>query len=128
MLHGDSASGQALPGVYVGAVTFRPVQLRYYTSGVMAGTIEKKQAHELIERLRPEQVPAVVSLLQFMLLDPVSRAAAAAPVDDEPVTEEDRRRIREGRGWFAERGGQGIPMEDVLAEFGLTPKNFPLDK
>ncbi len=94
----------------------------------MAGAIEKQQAHELIERLRPEQVPAVVSLLQFMLLDPVSRSAAAAPVDDEPVTEEDRRRIREGQAWFAGRGGQGIPMEDILAEFGLTPKSFPIDK
>jgi hypothetical protein len=94
----------------------------------MASAIEKQQAHELIERLRPEQVPAVVSLLQFMLLDPVSRATAAAPVDDEPVTEEDRRHIREGRAWFAGQGGQGNPMEDVLAEFGLTPKNFPLDK
>jgi hypothetical protein len=90
----------------------------------MAGAIEKQQAHELIERLRPEQVPAVVTLLQFMLLDPVSRAAAAAPVDDEAVTEEDLRRVREGRAWFAGHGGQGIPMEDVLAEFGLTSKDF----
>jgi hypothetical protein len=84
----------------------------------MASSIEKQQAHELIERFPPEQLPAVVSLLQFMLLDPVARAAAAAPPDDEPVTEEDRRRIREGRG------RKGVPMEDVLAEFGLSSKDF----
>ncbi len=40
---------------------------------------EKQQAHELIERLAPSQVSAVVSLLQAML-DPVARAIADAPL------------------------------------------------
>jgi hypothetical protein len=39
---------------------------------------EKHQAHELIERLAPSQVSAVVGLLEAML-DPVSRAIANAP-------------------------------------------------
>jgi hypothetical protein len=39
---------------------------------------EKQQAHELIERLAPSQVSAVVGLLQAML-DPVARAIANAP-------------------------------------------------
>jgi len=56
-----------------------------------------------------------------MLLDPVARAAAMAPPDDEPVTDEDRRRFQEGEAWFRQRGGHGIPMEDVLAECGLKP-------
>jgi hypothetical protein len=90
----------------------------------MTSTIEKQQAHELIERLRPEQVPAVVSLLQFMLLDPVSRAIVSAPVDDESVSAEDQRRFREGNAWFAQRGGKGIPMEEVLSGFGLKPEDF----
>jgi hypothetical protein len=94
----------------------------------MISAIEKQQAHELIERLPPEQLPAVVSLLQFMLLDPVSRAGAAAPLDSEPVTDEDRRRLREGQAWFAGRGGKGVPMEKVLAEFGHKPEDFPLEK
>jgi len=46
----------------------------------------KRQAHELIERLAPSQVSAVVGLLEAML-DPVSRAMANAPVDDEPENE-----------------------------------------
>ena len=37
--------------------------------------------------------------------------------DDEPVTEEDLIRYREGKAWFAQRDGKGIPMDDVLAEF-----------
>jgi hypothetical protein len=39
-----------------------------------------------------------------------------APPDDEPVTEEDRRRFQEGQNWFARRDGKGIPMADVLAD------------
>jgi hypothetical protein len=83
---------------------------------------EKQQVHELIDRLAPSQVTAVRGLLEAML-DPVARAIANAPPDDEPVTEEDRRRVREGQVWFAKRGGKGIPMEEVLAEFGLKPED-----
>ncbi len=63
--------------------------------------------------------------MEFLLLDPVARAAAMAPPDDEPVTEEGRRRFHEGQAWLAS-GGKGIPMEDVLAEFGLKSEDFPL--
>jgi hypothetical protein len=55
------------------------------------------------------------------MLDPIKRALATAPPDDEPVTEEDRERFRGGQGWFAQRGGKGISKEHVLAEFGLKP-------
>jgi len=36
---------------------------------------DKQHAHELIERLAPSQVPAVIGMLE-RLLDPVSRAIA----------------------------------------------------
>ena len=71
-------------------------------------TPEKQHAHELIERLPTS-----------------ARAAATAPPDDEPVTEQDRARLEAGRAWLAQRGGKGIPMEDVLADFGLKPEDFP---
>jgi hypothetical protein len=51
----------------------------------------------------------------------VARAVATAPPDDEPATGQDSRRFHDGQAWFAQRGGKGIPMEDVLAEFGLKP-------
>jgi hypothetical protein len=54
-----------------------------------------------------------------------ARAVATAPPDDEAVTDEDRRRFHNGQGWFAQRGGKCIPMEDVLAECGLTIEHFP---
>ena len=46
-------------------------------------------------------------------------------IDNEPVTAGDRTRCLRGRAWFAEHGGKGIPMEQVLAEFGLKPEDFP---
>jgi hypothetical protein len=57
---------------------------------------DKHQAHDLIERLAPTQVSAVVGLLEAML-DPVSRAIANAPVDDEPETEEEREAVAESK-------------------------------
>jgi hypothetical protein len=87
---------------------------------------DKQHAHELIERLPASQVPTVVRFIEFMLLDPVARAVATAPADGEPVSEQDRARFKAGHTWFAQRGGKGLPMEDVLADFGLTPEDFPL--
>ena len=84
---------------------------------------EKQQAHELIEHLAPSQVSAVVGLLKAML-DPVSRAIATAPIDDEPVTEEESQAVARSEAWFEERGGKGIPMQEVMAEFGLTVENL----
>jgi hypothetical protein len=86
---------------------------------------EKQHAHQLIEQLPDSQIETAVRFLEFMLLDPVARAAATAPPDDEPVTEEDRRRFHDGQAWLRQRGGKGIPMEDVLAEFGLKAEDFP---
>jgi hypothetical protein len=78
---------------------------------------ERQQAHALLDLLPPAKLGAVRSLLEVMVQD-----------DDEPVTEEDRRRFHEGQAWFGQRGGQGIPMTEVLSEFGLKPEDFPLNK
>jgi hypothetical protein len=81
----------------------------------------KQHAHELIERLAPSQVPAAVGMLE-RLLDPVARAIANAPIDDEPVSADEARELEEARASLAR--GEGIPHEEVLAEFGLTTKDF----
>jgi hypothetical protein len=91
----------------------------------MNAATEKHHAHELIERLPDAQIATAVRFLEFMLLDPIARAVATAPPDDEPVMEQDRARLHGGQAWFAQRGGKGIPMEDILAEFGLKPEDFP---
>lgn len=81
----------------------------------------KQHAHELIEQLAPSQVPAAVGMLES-LLDPVARAIANAPIDDEPVSADEARELEEARASLAR--GEGIPHEEVLAEFGLTTKDF----
>lgn len=86
---------------------------------------EKDHALSLLDRLDAVQRGAALRFMEFLLLDSVARTAATAPADDEPVTEEDRRRVSEGRAWFAQRGGNGIPMAEVLAGFGLKMEDFP---
>lgn len=80
-------------------------------------TRQKQHAHGMIERLAPEKLTAVVGLLE-VLLDPLDRALAAAGMDDEPVTEKERRDIEASREWFIHN--EGIPFEQVVAKLGLT--------
>jgi hypothetical protein len=77
----------------------------------------KEKAHELIERMAPSQVSAVVGLLETML-DPVSRAIANAPTDDEPESEAERQAVAASKAWRAQHPGEGIPHEDIVAELG----------
>lgn len=84
-------------------------------------TNSKEHAHELIERMAPVQIDAVVHLLEVMT-DPVARSLANAPIDDEPVSEEEAREIAAARASLDR--GEGIPHEKVLAEFGLTSEDF----
>ena len=77
----------------------------------------KEQAHELIDRMAPSQVSAVVGLLETML-DPVSRAIANAPIDDEPESEGERQAVAASKDWMAQHPDEGIPYENILAEFG----------
>ena len=82
----------------------------------MAADTLAAKAHELIGQLHnPGKLAAVVHLLEVMVHE-----------DEEPVTEEDRRRYREGQTFFA--SGKGIPMTDVLADFGLKLEDFPPHK
>ena len=82
---------------------------------------DKEHAHELIDRLAPSQVPAVVGMLEA-LLDPVLRAIANAPVDDEPVSAEEERAVAQSRKWL--KHNEAIPHEQVLAELGITQEEI----
>jgi hypothetical protein len=84
---------------------------------------DKQHAHELIEQLTPNQLPAAIGMLES-LLDPVSRAIASAPIDDEPESPDEHRAVAKSKAWFNERGGHGIPHEEVLSDFGLTPNDL----
>ena len=56
------------------------------------------------------------------MLDPVSRATANAPVDDEALTTERARALAEGREWL--KHNRPIPHVQVLAELGITQEEI----
>jgi len=72
---------------------------------------ERRQAHALIDLLPPAKLGAVRSLLEVIVDD-----------DDGEMTEEDRAAIQAGLASLNQNGG--IPMEDVLRDFGLTMTDF----
>ena len=82
---------------------------------------DKQHAHELIEQLPPSQVPAAIGMLKS-LLDPVSRAIANAPIDNEPLTTADEKALAEAREWS--KHNKGTPHEDFLAELGITQEEI----
>ncbi len=48
----------------------------------------------------------------------LSRKLALAPIDDEPLSEDDRLAIAEAEEWLDHN--EPIPLETVLADFGLS--------
>lgn len=81
----------------------------------------RRHLHELVDRLTPAKFEQVEEFLESQI-DPISRALANAPLDDEPLTEEDRQRIAESEEWLKHH--EPIPMEEVLAELDLTANDF----
>ena len=79
--------------------------------------LDKQHAHELLDRLDPCQFDAVVRLLEVMT-DPETASIRHAPVDDEPVNEEEERAVAASKEWF--QSNPGIPFEEVVADLGFT--------
>lgn len=80
-------------------------------------TDTRSHVHALIDQLPPVQLAALETILRSMV-DPVSRKLALAPIDDEPFTDEDRKAVAEADEWS--KHNDPIPLENVLADFGLT--------
>jgi hypothetical protein len=84
-------------------------------------TQQRQHAHAFLDRLPDDQLSAVCGLLESML-SPLDRRLALAPIDDEPLTAEDAAAIQAGVASLEKNGG--VPMEEVLADFGLTMDDF----
>lgn len=80
-------------------------------------TATRSHVHAMVDQLAPVQLEALETLLNS-ILDPLARKLAAAPIDDEPFTEEDREAAAEADRWLAHN--EPIPLEDVLASMGLA--------
>ena len=57
----------------------------------------KQTLYRLIDELPEAALPEVERYLESVLDDPVLRAILAAPIDDEPETDEERDAVREAR-------------------------------
>lgn len=80
--------------------------------------METRQAlHTLVDELPEPELPAAKRFLEYLrqAADPLRLALDSAPLDDEPLTEEDLAAIREG---FADRAqGETASHEEVKRLF-----------
>ncbi|MGD0521832.1 MAG: hypothetical protein ABSA48_11305 [Terracidiphilus sp.] len=77
---------------------------------------QRQQAHLLIDVLPEEKLSAVHNLLE-VLVEPLSRSLAMAPVEEEELTPETMAALNRA-GAQIDRG-EGVSHEEVLREFGL---------
>jgi hypothetical protein len=78
---------------------------------------DREHAQELLSHLAPDQIAAVVHVMEVML-DPLSRKLANAPVEDEEISAEAAAALDRARASLAR--GEGIPHDEILREFGVT--------
>jgi hypothetical protein len=71
----------------------------------------------LLDQLGPAQFDAVVRLLEVMV-EPLTRSLALAPVEEEEITPDTAAALERARASLARR--EGIPHEEILREFGLS--------
>jgi hypothetical protein len=69
----------------------------------------RQHVHELIEQLGPDQIAAVLQLLEVMI-EPA----------EEPLSEEDRRAISASREHFRQHPEEGVSFDQFAAECGFT--------
>jgi hypothetical protein len=82
---------------------------------VTAAPTEKDLAHEQVEKLEPNQLFAVVRLLKVMI-DPVARSIADAPVEDEEIFPQTASELEAAHESIAR--GEGTSHQEVLRQFG----------
>jgi hypothetical protein len=77
-------------------------------------SFDKQFAHRLLDQLTPRQLDVVTRLLEVLIRSGVEE-------ENETISAETAMELDQARAEI-ERG-EGIPHEDVLREFGLTPRS-----
>ena len=75
----------------------------------------KEHAHALLDLLPEEKLTAVVGLLEVMV-EPLSRSLASAPMEEEEITPDTAAALERARASLGR--GEGIPHEDMQRELG----------
>lgn len=88
---------------------------------IVSSNRQREHAHAFLNRVPDDQLPAVCRLLERML-SPLDRKLAVASVDDETLTPEEAAAIQAGVDSLEKNGR--VPLEEVLADFGLTLEDF----
>ena len=71
--------------------------------------IDRRHAHDMLDKLGPRQLAAVVRLLETLV---------SSEDNGDTLSDAERQAVSEADDWL--KHNQPIPHEDVLAEFGLT--------
>jgi hypothetical protein len=77
---------------------------------------QREHAHALLDKLSDDQLEAVRNLLEVMV-EPLSRSLARAPIEDEDITPETAAALDRARASLDR--GEGVPPDDILREFEL---------
>ena len=77
---------------------------------------QRQQAHSLLDVLPEDKLSAVRGLLD-VLVEPLSRSLALAPVEEEELTAETSAALDRAHASLAR--GEGISHEEVMREFDL---------
>jgi len=72
---------------------------------------DREHAHELLDRLEPVQLTALVQLMETMV-----------PGDHETLSEAERKAVAEADEWL--KDNRPIPHEKILADLGLTMSDW----
>jgi hypothetical protein len=80
-------------------------------------TQERQQAHALLDMLPDEKLNVVRNLLEVMV-EPLSRSLALAPVEEEEITPETAAALDRARASLAR--GEGAPHDEIRRDFGLS--------
>lgn len=78
----------------------------------------RDELHAIVDQLPEDELAEARRLLMALrALDPALRAAQLAPVDDEPLTEEEREAIAAAEAGYL--GGDWVTNEEMKRELGL---------
>jgi hypothetical protein len=75
----------------------------------------KEQLRDVIDALSEDEARDALRYLEVRRVDPVLAAFLAAPLDGEPVTEEEERSVAEARAEY--RRGESVPRDEIRHEF-----------
>lgn len=78
----------------------------------------RQLAHTLIDRLPEVQLSSLVRFLET-IVDPAGAALANAPLEDEEISDEEKRAVAEARESLKRNGGRGVPHAEAMRRLGL---------